>query len=419
MGFYKNTNTGRANRRAVAEAVFKFLRETNCKDFGLTSLSGFNGSFAMPVGTDFTKVRAFDTYINDPDSYPDEQYTDNLWFKVEDDLKITFKQAVLIHRLSAKDIPFFLSEQNSVCISHVADDVFDWLPESLYCIWINNAVRSNGSISFKNLRKVGWVSVVGCTKLTSLKGLEDLTAQNTVYIRYNKKLTTSEFAPRIDSSIKLTDSPIPIGAKYDASGTYSFTNNPELEEININPKSTVCRIFIDDTCKKVNKVTALPSSTSLFFCKSLTAADLIPIRDTGTKIGYVELADFKGKGDDMKNLTSSASEDSVKDQLKKIVDDIKAKHWRIFDDLYAILSFYNLEDYAGFTEKSRYVENGMIHSYDPVGESYRINYYASGVHRNNIKNGVCRYLNQLGVKYTIVNTGAKAKKETEFIKIQA
>ena len=68
MGFYRNANTGKANRRAVAEAVFKFLRETNCKDFGLTSLSGFNGSFAMPVGTDFTKVRAFDTYINDSDS---------------------------------------------------------------------------------------------------------------------------------------------------------------------------------------------------------------------------------------------------------------------------------------------------------------------------------------------------------------
>ena len=418
MGFYKNTNTRKANRRAVAETVFKYLSETNGKDFGLVSLSGFNGSLARPAGIDFSKVRAFDTYINnEPDFYSDEQYTDNSWFRVEDDLKITFKTAVLIHRLSAKDIPFFLSEQNSVCISHVDDDVFDWLPESLNCIWINNAVRSDGSISFKNLKRVGWVSVVGCTKLKSLKGLEDLTAKNNVYIRYNKKLTTTEFAPRIDSSAKLA---IPLsGAAYDASGTYSITNNPELEEININPKSTVCRIFIDDTCKKVNKVTSLPSSTTMFFCKTLTTADLIPIRDAGTEIGYVELADFKGKGDAMKNLTSSASEDSVKDQLKKIVDDIKAKHWRVFDDLYAVLSFYNLEEYAGFTEKSRYVEDGMIHSYDPVGERYRINYYASGVHRNNIKNGVCRYLNQLGVKYTIINTGAKAKKETEFIKIQA
>lgn len=419
MGFYKNTNTGKANRRAVAGVVFKYLRETSCKDFGLTSLNGFNGSFAIPTGTDFTKVRVFDTYINDPDSYPDEQYTDNMWFKVEDNLKITFKQAVLIHRLSAKDIPFFLSEQNSVCISHVADDVFDWLPEQLRCIWINNAVRSNGTISFKNLKSVGWISIVGCTKLTTLKGLEDLEAQNTVYIRYNKRLTSTEFAPRINSAVRLTGIPLSPGASYDASGTYSITNCSELEEININPKSTTSRVFVDDTCKKVNKVTALPSSTTLFFCKTLAVADLIPIRDAGTKISYVELADFKGKGDDMRNLTSSASEDSVKDQLKKIVDDIKAKHWRVFDDLYAILSFYNLEDYAGFTEKSRYVEDGMIHSYDPVGESYRINYYASGVHRNNIKNGVCRYLNQLGVKYTIVNTGAKTKKETEFIKIQA
>ena len=418
MGFYKNTNTGKANRRAVAESVFKFLKETNCKNFGLTSLNGFNGSLARPVGTDFSKGRTLDTYINDPDIYLDEQYTDNMWFKVDDDLKITFKSAVIIHRLSAKDIPFYLSEQNSVCISHVDDDVFDWLPESLNCIWINNAIRSNGSISFKNLKRVDWVSVVGCTKLKSLKGLEDLTAKSNVYIRYNKNLTTTEFAPRIDSSVKLAITL--TGAGYDTlSGTYSFTNNPELEEININPKSTTCRIFIDDTCKKINKVTSLPSSTSMFFCKTLTAADLIPLRDAGTEIGYVELADFKGKGDAMKSLISSASEDSVKDQLKKIVDDIKAKHWRIFDDLYAILSFYNLERYAGFTEKSRYVEDGMIHSYDPVGERYRINYYASGVHRNNIKNGVCRYLNQLGVKYTIVNTGTKAKKETEFIKIQA
>lgn len=414
MGFYKNANTGKANRRAVAEMVFNYLKEANCKDFGLTSLSGFNGSYAMPAGTDFSKTKFIDPYINRSD-YPEEQYTDNTWFRVEDDLKITFKFAVLIHRLSAKDIPFFLSEQNSVCISHVDDDVFDWLPESLNCIWINNAVRSDGSIRFKNLKRVGWVSIVGCTKLKSLKGLEDLAAQNAVYIKYNKKLTTSEFAPRIDRSIKLAGS----SEDYEKDTFYSFSNNPELEEININPKSSTCRVFIDSTCKKVNKVTSLPKSVSMFFCKTLTAADLIPIRDAGTEIGYVELADFKGKGEAMRSLTSSASEESVKEQLKKIVDDIRAKHWRVFDDLYAILSFYNLEEYAGFKEKSRYVEDGMIHSYDPVGERYRINYYASGVQRNNIKNGVCRYLNQLGVKYTIINTGTRAKKETEFIKIQA
>ncbi len=416
MGFFNNIDTKGANKRAIADIVFNFLMNVSEKNFGIFPIHSFNGSNTLPnVWTNLKNL--LQRYYIDNDT-EDSKFINNEFFRIEDDLTVAFTHGVLIHDLK-EDIPFNLSVHNSICLAHVDDKIFDMLPESLYNLWINNACRSNGDLSFKNLKTVcEYLYIVNNTKLTSIKGLKDVVVGCNVWLRYNKKLTSTEGLPSINFNVsdrKIHDS------RYDNTGLYRITNNPVLEEVNIPKNATLVKVFIDESNPKINKLTSLPEHINLFWSKCFSSEDVIELKNNQKlDIDYLEISDFKGQGKDIKAITSSTSTQSVKAQLKKIVDDIKAKHWRVFDDLYAVLSFYNLEEYAGFTQKSRYLENGMIHSYDPEGELYAVSYRVYAIRRNSIKNGVCRYLNQLGVKYKIINTGtnARSKKTDEYIKIE-
>ena len=147
------------------------------------------------------------------------------------------------------------------------------------------------------------------------------------------------------------------------------------------------------------------------------------IKKLSSVVKFVELSDYKGRGD-VEVIAKSKSRDEVITGLKEIIDGINAKNWRFFDDLWAVITYFGLCDYAVKGSKkisgripSEYVENGMIHSYDPIGSEVCYGYRAYGIQRTSIKKGVCNYLNKLGVKYVFVNDDPKKKKENEYIKI--
>ena len=147
------------------------------------------------------------------------------------------------------------------------------------------------------------------------------------------------------------------------------------------------------------------------------------IKKLSSVVKFVELSAYKGRGD-VEVIAKSKSRDEVIAGLKEIIDGINAKNWRFFDDLWAVITYFGLCDYAvkgsqrmSSSGPSEYVENGMIHSYDPVGSEVCYGYRAYGIQRTSIKKGVCNYLNKLGVKYVFVNDDPKKKKENEYIKI--
>ena len=413
MGFFGNIGQVKAVKYAKYLEILNWMRSTKKEDFGFISF--FNGSSMGP-----SVLRPFDTNNNnfqvknlstgqwrdlrEDEFYKLEEDIAQALFKINDDYTISFPRGVYFHKIDS--IPFKLANNNSICISQVKDAIFDAIPEIVNDMWIHNAYRSDKTISFKNLKKCKSFTISKLSQGKDLKGLSNIKVEESIIIKNCAKLETTSGMPEVINS--------------DFSNSINISGCPVLTDINIEKGVDGIKIFVDKNCKEVRTVTALPNNTAIFMCKTVPMSEITKLPST---VKFVELSDYKGRGD-VEIIAHSNSRDEVIAGLKEIIDDINAKNWRFFDDLWAVITYFGLCDYAikgskrmGGYEPSQYVENGMIHSYDPIGSEVCYGYRAYGIQRTSIKKGVCNYLNKLGVKYVFVNDDPKKKKENEYIKI--
>ena len=411
MGFFGNIGQTKAVKYAKYLEILNWMKSTKKEDFGL--VSSFNGSSMGP-----SILRPFDTHavqirdlssgqyrdLNEEEFYNAEEEIGRTLFKINDDYTISFPRGVYFHKIDS--IPFKLANNNSICISQVKDAIFDAIPEIVNHMWIHNAYRTDKTVSFKNLKKCETFTISKLSQGKDLKGLDDIRVEGNIIIKNCAKLETTSGMPELVNN--------------NFSNSINISGCPVLTDINIAKGGEGAKIFIDKSCKEVRTVSALPNNTAIFMCKTVPMSE---IKKLSSVVKFVELSDYKGRGD-VEIATQSNSRDEVIAGLKEIIDDINAKKWRFFDDLWAVITYFGLCDYAvkgsqRMTSRSasEYVENGMIHSYDPVGSQVCYGYRAYGIQRTSIKKGVCNYLNKLGVKYVFVNDDPKKKKENEYIKI--
>ena len=191
---------------------------------------------------------------------------------------------------------------------------------------------------------------------------------------------------------------------------------------------------IDAKAELENGMFDLKHSTDKIFWQDIFGSEnYAPVVSKAAIAAY---QNHEGKPEELKFFISESGLDDQKkfESLKywigvweangATIDGINAKRWQFFDDLWAVITYFGLCDYAvkgsqriSSREPSEYVENGRIHAYDPVGSEVCYGYRAYGIQRPCIKKGVCNYLNKLGVKYVFVNDDPKKKKENEYIKI--
>lgn len=414
MGFFGNIGQAKSVKYAKYLEILNWMRSTKKEDFGLVVF--FNGS---SYGPDLSLSRPFDFHMhqikvdsltgqwrdfNEEEFYEAEEEIARTLFKINDDYTISFAKGIYLHKIDS--IPFKLANNNSICISQVKNAIFDAIPEVVNNLWIHNAYRTDKTVSFKNLKKCKSFTISKLSQGKDLKGLSNVKVEGSIIIKNCAKLETTEGMPEIINS--------------DFSNSINISGCPVLTDINIPKGVEGIKIFIDKNCKEVRTVTALPNNTAIFMCKTVPMSE---IKKLSSVVRFVELSDYKGRGD-AEIITHSNSRDEVIAGLKGIIDGINAKNWNFFDDLWAVITYFGLCDYAIKGSKkirgripSEYVENGMIHAYDPVGTEVCYGYMAYGIQRTCIKKGVCNYLNKLGVKYVFVNDDPKKKKENEYIKI--
>ena len=411
MGFFGNIGQSKAVKYVKYLEILNWMRSTKKEDFGLVST--FNGSNTGP-----SILRPFDTHavqirdlssgqyrdLNEEEFYKAEDEVAQRLFKINDDYTISFPKGVYFHKIDS--IPFKLANNNSICISQVKDTIFDSIPEVVNDLWIHNAYRSDKTVSFKNLKKCNSFTISKLSQGKDLKGLSDIRVEGNIIIKNCAKLETTSGMPELINN--------------NFSNSINISGCPVLTDINIEKGGEGVKIFVDKNCKEVRTVSALPNNTAIFMCKTVPMSE---IKKLPSVVKFVELSDYKGRGD-VEIATQSKSRDEVIAGLKEIIDGINAKNWNFFDDLWAVITYFGLCDYAvkgsqrmTSRKPSEYVENGMIHSYDPVGTEVCYGYRAYGIQRTSIKKGVCNYLNKLGVKYVFVNDDPKKKKENEYIKI--
>lgn len=412
MGFFGNIGQAKSVKYAKFLEVLNWMRSTKKEDFGFVHF--FNGSSMGP-----SILRPFDANnnfqvknlstgqwrdLNEDEFYKLEEDIAQALFKINDDYTILFAKGIYLHKIDS--LPFKLANNNSICLSQVKDAIFDAIPEVVNEMWIYNAYRADKTVSFKNLKKCKAFTISKLSQGKNLKGLSDIKVEGSIIIKNCAKLETTEGLPEVTNS--------------DFNNSINISGCPVLTDINIAKGVEGIKIFIDKNCKEVRTVTALPNNTAIFMCKTIPMSE---IKKLSSVVKFVELSDYKGRGD-VEVIAKSKSRDEVIAGLKEIIDGINAKNWRFFDDLWAVITYFGLCDYAvkgsqrmSSCEPSEYVENGMIHSYDPAGSEVCYGYRAYGIQRTSIKKGVCNYLNKLGVKYVFVNDDPKKKKENEYIKI--
>ena len=412
MGFFGNIGQSKAVKYAKFLEVLNWMRSTKKEDFGF--VHSFNGSSMGP-----SILRPFDANnnfqvknlstgqwrdLNEDEFYKLEEDIARALFKINDDYTILFAKGIYLHKIDS--LPFKLANNNSICLSQVKDAIFDAVPEVVNEMWIYNAYRTDKTVSFKNLKKCKAFTISKLSQGKDLKGLSNVKVEGSIIIKNCAKLETTEGLPEVTNS--------------DFNNSINISGCPVLTDINIAKGVEGIKIFIDKNCKEVRTVTALPNNTAIFMCKTIPMSE---IKKLSSVVKFVELSDYKGRGD-VEVIAKSNSRDEVIAGLKEIIDGINAKNWRFFDDLWAVITYFGLCDYAvkgsqrmSSCEPSEYVENGMIHSYDPIGSEVCYGYRAYGIQRTSIKKGVCNYLNKLGVKYVFVNDDPKKKKENEYIKI--
>ena len=411
MGFFGNIGQAKSVKYAKFLEVLNWMRSTKKEDFGFVHF--FNGSsmgpgITRPFDTHEYQVRDLSTGqyrdINEEEFYKEQEYVERELFKINDDYTILFAKGIYLHKIDS--LPFKLANNNSICLSQVKDAIFDAIPEVVNEMWIYNAYRTDKTVSFKNLKKCKAFTISKLSQGKNLKGLSDIKVEGSIIIKNCAKLETTEGIPEVTNS--------------DFNNSINISGCPVLTDINIAKGVEGIKIFIDKNCKEVRTVTALPNNTAIFMCKTIPMSE---IKKLSSVVKFVELSDYKGRGD-VEVVAKSKSRDEVIAGLKEIIDGINAKKWRFFDDLWAVITYFGLCDYAvkgsqrmSSSGPSEYVENGMIHSYDPVGSEVCYGYRAYGIQRTSIKKGVCNYLNKLGVKYVFVNDDPKKKKENEYIKI--
>lgn len=412
MGFFGNIGQAKSVKYAKFLEILNWMRSTKKEDFGF--VHSFNGSSMGP-----SILRPFDANnnfqvknlstgqwrdLNEDEFYKLEEDIAQALFKINDDYTISFAKGIYLHKIDS--LPFKLANNNSICLSQVKDAIFDAVPEVVNAMWIHNAYRADKTISFKNLKKCTSFTISKLSQGKNLKGLSDIKVEGSIIIKNCAKLETTEGLPEVTNS--------------DFNNSINISGCPVLTDINIAKGVEGIKIFIDKNCKEVRTVTALPNNTAIFMCKTIPMSE---IKKLSSVVKFVELSDYKGRGD-VEVIAKSNSRDEVIAGLKEIIDGINAKNWRFFDDLWAVITYFGLCDYAikgskrmSSYEPSQYVENGMIHAYDPIGSEVCYGYRAYGIQRTSIKKGVCNYLNKLGVKYVFVNDDPKKKKENEYIKI--
>ena len=411
MGFFGNIGQTKAVKYAKYLEILNWMKSTKKEDFGFISSfmgSSMGPSLLRPFDTHVIQVRDLSTGeyrdLNEEEFYNAEEEIGRTLFKINDDYTISFPRGVYFHKIDS--IPFKLANNNSICISQVKDAIFDAIPEIVNHMWIHNAYRTDKTISFKNLKKCETFTISKLSQGKDLKGLDDIRVEGNIIIKNCAKLETTSGMPELVNN--------------NFSNSINISGCPVLTDINIAKGGEGAKIFIDKSCKEVRTVSALPNNTAIFMCKTVPMSE---IKKLSSVVKFVELSDYKGRGD-VEIVAHSNSRDEVIAGLKEIIDGINAKNWRFFDDLWAVITYFGLCDYAikgskriGGYEPSQYVENGMIHSYDPIGSEVCYGYRAYGIQRTSIKKGVCNYLNKLGVKYVFVNDDPKKKKENEYIKI--
>ena len=411
MGFFGNIGQSKAVKYVKFLEVLNWMRSTKKEDFGF--VHSFNGSsmgpsILRPFDNNNFRVKNLSTDqwrdLNEDEFYKLEEDIARGLFKINDDYTILFAKGIYLHKIDF--LPFKLANNNSICLSQVKDAIFDAIPEVVNEMWIYNAYRSDKTVSFKNLKKCKAFTISKLSQGKNLKGLGGIKVEGSIIIKNCAKLETTEGLPEVTNS--------------DFNNSINISGCPVLTDINIAKGVEGIKIFIDKNCKEVRTVTALPNNTAIFMCKTVPMSE---IKKLSSVVKFVELSDYKGRGD-VEVIAKSNSRDEVIAGLKEIIDGINAKNWRFFDDLWAVITYFGLCDYAikgsqrmSSCEPSEYVENGMIHSYDPVGSQVCYGYKAYGIQRTSIKKGVCNYLNKLGVKYVFVNDDPKKKKENEYIKI--
>ena len=411
MGFFGNIGQAKSVKYAKYLEILNWMRSTKKEDFGLVHFfnSSSNGpELLRPFDKLSCQVRDMSTGqyrdLTEEEFYETEEEVARSLFRINDDYTISFPRGVYFHKIDS--LPFKLANNNSICISQVKDVIFDAIPAVVNDLWIHNAYRADKTVSFKNLKKCKSFTISKLSQGKNLKGLSDIKVEGSIIIKNCAKLETTEGLPEVTNS--------------DFNNSINISGCPALTDINIPKGVEGIKIFVDKNCKEVRTVTALPNNTAIFMCKTVPMSE---IKKLSSVVRFVELLDYKGRGD-VEVIAKSKSRDEVIAGLKEIIDGINAKKWRFLDDLWAVITYFGLCDYAvkgsqrmSNREPSEYVENGMIHSYDPVGSEVCYGYRAYGIQRTSIKKGVCNYLNKLGVKYVFVNDDPKKKKENEYIKI--
>lgn len=412
MGFFTNIGNEKAVKLILAEDTIKFIKENGKNIFvvrGNTVTSAPELSYdgdAIVNNLESQMRRAGDNEAIE------KIKLNNQYFTITDNNKVMFHAPMCFYKINELP-PFNADNSNMLILKACGDAMMDWLPESLQILNLLNTHRKSGEFGFKNLKFVNHLIIAGDTHAKSLKGLEDLKVY-CLSLKNCTKLTTTSGAPIVGTipTENPNHSSIKSYTVLPETASVSISSCKELQEIDIQSKKNIkVNVFITEkTCPKINKVTSLPDKVGFIGCKNLSSGDF---KDIKSEIDYIEICDFKGKGSELFNRHLSSREEVV-EKLKKMVDELVVKHWRVFDDLAAVLTFYGLDEYAKI-EKSEYVQNGMIRCYSCMVD--RGGRYNHDFVRDNIKKGVTRYLNQLGVQYKIINTDPKKSKDYEYIQI--
>lgn len=417
MGFFKNTGVTKNAKFYMYKTITEWIIDAQSKgNFRFVSHHDFLGKVAGPTAFMNYSYKYAGFPYGDPTV---ENYMDDQVVHINDDLTVWFSMPVYIHRLA--ELPEFMrfasnNDNNrycgQFCLSQVSDGVFDAIPESVTSIWIQNAYRKNKTIALPRVKTCGRMWINNVSQIKDFEGLGHIQIQGQITVKNCNKLESTKGLPGI----------FPQEVNDSSMYTIGFSGCKNLKDIDIVNTHPTTRIFFDSKMP-IETITHLPSEFAYLLCNQITKEDL---KKTGARIKYVEVGDYKGKGEDIINASTSANSETVVEKLKEMVKELESKKWRVFEDLRAVITAYGLHEWClqninartyGYNVESPYVENGMIHSYDPVGEVVRYGYYGSGVRRECIKNGVCKILNNLGVGYTIINTNPRKKKEFEFIKI--
>ena len=403
MGFYKNMGS---SRDRVAKNVYSFIMNASAtKQFGLFGIFEFEcaGIASDPRRLDINAVKRPNwSFIKDTSC-------DNIYYTVNEDLTVRFHTAIYFCDITADKIPFKLDESNSISLVKCSDDMLDYLPEKCSNLWLYNTCRKDKSISFARLKEVTRLFIVSSgTRLTKFN-CDNVTA-NTVKIINCPKLTSTTGMP------VLVDSNSTCGV-----AGVAIRGKNESIALDVKSKATYpAEIFVDKKIENV-PVISLPKNISIFNCQGALLKDVVA---TGADIKHVECKDYKGRGEDIVNLSSTSNSiNDAKEKLKGILDELISKKWNMFNDLRAVATYFDMIDYWNDNvqlaykkvTKSACVRDGRIYCVDPEGQCFTNRF--GGVSYPSIKSGITNYLNKIGVKYTIGNDNPRKSKIDEYVKI--